>query len=603
MSKEEDRGLLSRMVRFVRNPTASWADLDQSDLDSESRYSKQMLKDMIERRRRNDFVRKREFDMLRKLRRDNVVGAQEGAAKPSFFPSSGHNKSDERAKTIKKIDEIEAQMSQQWWKTKHGESGGLDAAPDNPNTDFSVSFPDQLSQSDYQGGARSSRSASKRLLPSGKAAAAEANAGPTMESSFFESTEMQPMDAFKTSAKSVQVSQTRGLGGRFDGQVSDFNYSKLNAVQIAEFTHDPLLEEAAIRFANGDDDGAESALQEALRNPDPAINGNEAIWMTLFDLYRATDRQETFESVSLDFANRFGRTAPQWFSIPGSARLHTPVLHDSSIELEPHWKCPTKLALHSVAALHAVLERVGQPWCLNWSSLVEIDDDALAPLLRMLTQWTDQSVKLRFLGTATLLTVFKVGTVSGDRNVNTLWWRNRMQLLRIMHRPDEFEVVALDYCVTYEVSPPSWEVALCNFKSLDAGGSLLSAPPSIVAGSYHDGELSTLPADEFTEGERATLAALGGHVTAVDLSGHIMGDAVEMLDALNEKLEGSDLVVVLCARLIRLDFLAAGTLLNWVSARQAEGRKIQFKDLHRLVAVFFNIIGINEHAKVIVRTD
>jgi ABC-type transporter Mla MlaB component len=82
-----------------------------------------------------------------------------------------------------------------------------------------------------------------------------------------------------------------------------------------------------------------------------------------------------------------------------------------------------------------------------------------------------------------------------------------------------------------------------------------------------------------------------------------MGDALEMLDRLNAKLAGADLVVVLCARLIRLDFLAAGTLLNWVSAQQAEGRKVQFKDVHRLVAVFFNVVGISEHAKVIARTD
>jgi ABC-type transporter Mla MlaB component len=82
-----------------------------------------------------------------------------------------------------------------------------------------------------------------------------------------------------------------------------------------------------------------------------------------------------------------------------------------------------------------------------------------------------------------------------------------------------------------------------------------------------------------------------------------MGDALEMLDRLNAKLAGADLVVVLCARLIRLDFLAAGTLLNWVSAQQAEGRQVQFKDVHRLVAVFFNIVGITEHAKVITRKD
>ncbi|HSV34878.1 MAG TPA: hypothetical protein VLI46_04940, partial [Ramlibacter sp.] len=68
--KEESTGLLSKVVKFVKNPTTNWADLDQQETDRESSYSKQMLKEMIERKRRNDFVRKREFDMLRKIRRE-----------------------------------------------------------------------------------------------------------------------------------------------------------------------------------------------------------------------------------------------------------------------------------------------------------------------------------------------------------------------------------------------------------------------------------------------------------------------------------------------------------------------------------------------------
>ena len=54
------------MVRFVRNPTVNWTELDSIQEDKESQYSKQMLKEMIERKRRNDFVRRREFDQLRK---------------------------------------------------------------------------------------------------------------------------------------------------------------------------------------------------------------------------------------------------------------------------------------------------------------------------------------------------------------------------------------------------------------------------------------------------------------------------------------------------------------------------------------------------------
>ena len=69
MSKADTTpGLLSKMVKFVRNPATNWSDLDAAQTDREDALSKQLLKEMIERKRRNDFVRKREFDMLRKLR-------------------------------------------------------------------------------------------------------------------------------------------------------------------------------------------------------------------------------------------------------------------------------------------------------------------------------------------------------------------------------------------------------------------------------------------------------------------------------------------------------------------------------------------------------
>ena len=135
MSKEDNPssggGLLSKVVRFVRNPTVNWSELDSIQDDKESQYSKQMLKEMIERKRRNDFVRRREFDQLRKLRQRDALSGQrtaDPAARPSFFQSSLTSPG-ERAVTIKKIDEIEAQMSMQWWKSKQAGDNPEGAAP------------------------------------------------------------------------------------------------------------------------------------------------------------------------------------------------------------------------------------------------------------------------------------------------------------------------------------------------------------------------------------------------------------------------------------------------------------------------------------------
>src|SRR6187551_3487879 len=133
MSKEDTAsGLLSKMVKFVRNPATNWSDLDAAPTDRDEAMSKQLLKEMIERKRQNDFVRKREFDMLRKMRkREAMVGVgQDPGGRPSFFQSSMPSKPDDRATTLKKIDEIEAQMSMQWWKTKNG--GDIDNSTPHP---------------------------------------------------------------------------------------------------------------------------------------------------------------------------------------------------------------------------------------------------------------------------------------------------------------------------------------------------------------------------------------------------------------------------------------------------------------------------------------
>jgi hypothetical protein len=475
MKQQEDDTLLSRLVRFVRSPGASWSDKDPPTLDPENRYSKQMLKDMIERRRRNDFVRKREFDMLRKLRRDNLAGVT--AARPSFFPSSSQNKPDERAKTIKKIDEIEAQMSQQWWKTKYGETGNRVIDADEPNTDFLSSLTTPLHAPAPRVGA-------------GRGAGKMADLGeptvPQGASTSFETTE-------RSSRSIVWETVPGGRPINPDTSNTSFSDSASNAMQVTQLGHDPQLEEAAIRFANGDDDGAEAALLEATRSPDPALNGNQSIWMALFDLYRAVDRQQQFESASLDFANRFEQSAPAWFSIPANMRPRKAQLSSAATEIPTHWKCPMTLDPAALALLDGVMDQQAQPWCLDWNALVVIDPQVLDAFNRLLTVWTDMAVRLRFLGAAHLLEVLKSCTVSGDAQLDPLWWRIRLQALRILNRSEEFEVVALDYCVTYEVSPPSWETALCDFKSID-GQSVPLLAPTIIAEATPDSIQSSLPA-------------------------------------------------------------------------------------------------------------
>jgi anti-anti-sigma regulatory factor len=93
----------------------------------------------------------------------------------------------------------------------------------------------------------------------------------------------------------------------------------------------------------------------------------------------------------------------------------------------------------------------------------------------------------------------------------------------------------------------------------------------------------------------------GQSPAVVELTGEIVGDAAEALAKLEAGMEGATRMVISCARLIRVDFSAAGSILNWVTEKESKGCKVQFRDVNRIVAAFFNVIGINEHARVVPR--
>lgn len=585
MSKDDTAsGLLSKMVKFVRNPGAKWSDLDSVQPDRDDSVSKQLLKEMIERKRRNDFVRKREFDMLRKLRkRDAMAGVdQDPAGRPSFFQSSMHSRPDDRASTIKKIDEIEAQMSMQWWKTKNHETsdGPLESPMPSAGRRPEVQAP---------------------LLENALPLAY----GPTVPAGLPPEALSASAAASRPAAPSARAIAPREATGQaasgFDTTRSGFTPSRTAAVEFREVVvHDADLEEAAIRFANGDEAGAEAGLLEILA-PSGERSGHAETWLMLFDLYRAIGAQDKFESAAIEFVQRFDRSAPQWFSMPDMVKMLSEPASKAAGGPVVDWACPSVMGTHTVTALTSAIARAPMPWRLDWSSLKAIEAAAVEPLRLVFSGWAEQPVQLQFMGDAQLQKVLQTATPSGVRETAASWWKLRMDVLRVTHQPDAFELVALDFCVTYEVSPPAWVRARCVYKPLDEQGDVMGGQ-TIIGEIYRDSMYSSFgPVDAGSELE--TQSAQLGSLFSVELSGQILGDAVDVMEALDARLVGSDKVLISCAKLIRVDFSAAGMLLNWVCACESEMRPVQFLDVNRLVAAFFNVIGITEHARVLVRAD
>ncbi len=593
-AKDNNSSLLSKVAKFVRNPTTNWTDLDKQDPEPEAGYSKQALKEMIERKRQNDFVRKREFDQLRKLRNRDPNANPDLAGRPSYFQSSLPSNPDERAMTIKKIDEIEAQMSNQWWQGKSSGApppAGSAAATPNARTEAAAG-PDAGSDPSY---------APTRLSPMrperGMAEAEVTDFPATLShSGFGPDAGVDAAPANPVPGATPVVNDPALVAGR------GFLHSRPVPVEWVEGMSDADLEEAAIRFANGDEGGAEASLQTALSNTDAKPDQALRWAMALLDLYRATGRQGHFDVAAIEFAERFGRSAPAWFSIPANLGLNNASAMvrtlPSRLMADPLWRSPSHFTAESVDDLRLAVANADAPWFIDWRPLTQIEASAADAMGELFAEWCSTPVVLHFSGVQTLETALRRCAPSGDRTLGQSPWKLRLDALRIMGMRDAFELVALDYCVTFEVSPPTWQDVRSSFADLACDA---------TAGGPADTDRGGLPAragghDNDPHAPTLHMGIESVQAAVSELTGEVVGDASAALKRLESDRNGAHRLVVSCANLVRVDFSAAGSILNWAANLQNDGCQVQFLDLHRLVAAFFGVVGIHDHARVVMRS-
>ncbi|MBK9442671.1 MAG: STAS domain-containing protein [Comamonadaceae bacterium] len=545
-------GLLSKVAKFVLNPTVDWVDIEKAESERSGEHGKLALKQMIERKQYNDAVRKREFEKLRKLRRATAQVNSGATALPSSFQDSwGYSVFEERAQTLKKIDEIEAQMSKQWWKGNGGpKTAGLIGREQTPqpvqqdgiDSAFATTLPSDLYDSENQ-------------VPTQMGSAVSAG-----QSRFdAPTTTAPPLDTLTTVAGMLSISGTEG-------------------VQADEDLTDPTLEEAAIRFANSDDGGAEAVLLSALQTPGTPSRTSQTWVVALLDLYRATDQMASFEHMATDYAKRFGGKAPVWLPVVQGVEAGVATVAVSpppgALARGP-WQCPAVLEADAVQQLQTRVHVRTEPWHLDWRALKTLTPGGAQALSAALSRWCELPLLLQLDGMDVLDNILRLQTTVGDKHVAQYWWHLRLDAMRIQRSADEFDLVALDFCVTYEVSPPSWRPARCQrVDGLVSADS--SAPAPLPPGTSAQSPLA--------------------------MSGEVLGDAANVLQLLQAALSSGSPLVVSCANLVRVDFSAAGSILNWLANAQVSGASVELHDVPQLVAAFFSLIGINEHARVTVRT-
>src|SRR5690606_25226529 len=243
---------------------------------------------MIERKRRNDFVRKRELDMLRKIRReglsqDSALALSASNLDSDSRPQQNSTRSDVAVKA--KIDEFELQMV----------GGSARQLPPNLQPAAVPSMAGRLDTT-----------APNYLTVPDTLPVDDDDRPPQISQAVLDAARNHSPRMTGPGALNPPT-----VGAAFSGSNSGVDLE----VQVHEVAHDPELDEAVIAFANADFDQCERCLLD-LVNPGSARHDQPETWLVLFDLYRTLDLPHKFESLAVSFAQKFGVSAPQWYSLP-----------------------------------------------------------------------------------------------------------------------------------------------------------------------------------------------------------------------------------------------------------------------------------------------
>jgi len=320
---------------------------------------------------------------------------------------------------------------------------------------------------------------------------------------------------------------------------------------------DSDAEEAAILYANGQDEAVRSLLESAVHIH--STGPGERLWMMLFDLYKITGQKEPFEALGIEYARAFEKSPAPWFD-KSRAPNKSKEIAAGSLLFRGELTGDNKPAFDLVRKALDKNPRLR----LDLSKISRLDAEGCGCLLALLQQARKARRELELLGRDALGALVEKRVESG-RAEDSECWLLLLELLQLQGLHDAFEEAAINFAVTFEVSPPSWE-------------------PKRVAAP----EPVRQPVMDSAGGE----ASADAHV----LSGEIKAARFADLPAYADM---HDPVLIDCTALRRMDFISAGALLNVLTTFRRAGKQVVFHHPNHLVAELFGVVGLNAVATIV----
>jgi anti-anti-sigma regulatory factor len=331
-------------------------------------------------------------------------------------------------------------------------------------------------------------------------------------------------------------------------------------VQESPFESAPVLEEAAILYANHQDDAALAALEDAVKSGGlPAVAGRQAA-LLLFDLYENLGMRDAFEIAAVEFAVRFETSPPAFHD---RSKVKDPALMTGggqyfafSGHLDNNAGKQFEL-LRKAADKDNILR-------IEFGKIDTIAGEGAEMLLTFLTAHKKSGKDLVFSNADHLIKLLAGMVETGRKDDHEALWLLLLEMYQLQYMQAAFEEAALNYCITYEVSPPSW------VEPKKAPSNTPVAAPVALE----------IPQDAFY------------------LKGEIEGGADDLIKAASAWAADKPLVVLDVFDVKRMDFIAGGAFLNLVSSLRGLGKRVEIRNPSPLIGALLVTMGFTAHAGI-----
>lgn len=323
------------------------------------------------------------------------------------------------------------------------------------------------------------------------------------------------------------------------------------------------VEEAAILYANERVTEAISALLHFIKENTEARDLQP--WLLLFDLYQLLGMKQQFDELSMEFIVKFERSAPVWEGSRAATMSAKPVAKRgmaSGVQLKGDIGAAQQADIDRLPGLAEADGGVK----LDLVSAKTIEAETAARLAAVLHQIRRGEKRISVSGAKEFLQIIKA-QIAGAARQEKRFWALVFELYQILSLQNEFEDAAIDYAVTFELSPPSWE----------------ALPESV----------------QTTAASEAETQEVAPESESFVIEGVLSSDCDYKLRDLERYAATRTEIQIDMSNTTRVGFVTVGAFIGTLVTLNQGGKQIVISGANGMIHALFDVMGVTEYATII----